>query len=406
MTGVVAIREEVLRGFERLRPNLSAVLPSGISVERFERVALTAITSNPDLMNADRRTLFLACQKCAQDGLLPDGREAVLVVYKTKVKRQGGGEDWIAAVQYQPMVGGIIKKVRQSGEVAGLRGRAVYAKDTFSYQYGDDEKIEHVPARGADRGDITAAYAIATLRDGTIEREVVERVDIDKARATSKAPDSPAWTKWLDQMAIKVALRRLSKRLPISAENLRAINAEDEPDVAELPPLPERPKLDDFSELDAKAAAANLDEEFRDTVGKTPQNDGGSAPLPSTNASEPGPGPSLPVQVGSAPPSPEPPKPEPPTDAFGLKSLPPTNASEPGPPVSWKVAEPKFHGPASMAAYKESLLRMLAKVSTKAELTEFVQANVVGVSKLHRANASLATEYSEAVEHKHKGLKS
>jgi hypothetical protein len=43
--------------------------------------------------------------KLAQDGLLPDGREAAVVMFGNKA-------------QAMPMIAGILKKVRQSGEVA------------------------------------------------------------------------------------------------------------------------------------------------------------------------------------------------------------------------------------------------------------------------------------------------
>ena len=54
--------------------NFAHVLPSHISVEKFQRVVITAVQSNPDLLRADRRSLLISCMKLAQDGVLPDGR--------------------------------------------------------------------------------------------------------------------------------------------------------------------------------------------------------------------------------------------------------------------------------------------------------------------------------------------
>jgi recombination protein RecT len=53
-------------------------LPGNVTPERFVRVAITAIQQTPELVTADRKTLFGAIVRCAQDGLLPDGREAAL----------------------------------------------------------------------------------------------------------------------------------------------------------------------------------------------------------------------------------------------------------------------------------------------------------------------------------------
>ncbi len=76
-------------------PNFQAELPSHIPVERFKRTIITALNLNPDLRKADRGSLFNAAVKCAHDGLYPDGREAALVVYKTKAKND---HDQIIAV--------------------------------------------------------------------------------------------------------------------------------------------------------------------------------------------------------------------------------------------------------------------------------------------------------------------
>jgi len=77
-------------------------LPSHIKPEKFQRVVMTVVQQNPDLMGADRRSLLASCLKCAADGLIPDGREAALVIFKTKINEQ-----WVSAVQYMPMLAGI-----------------------------------------------------------------------------------------------------------------------------------------------------------------------------------------------------------------------------------------------------------------------------------------------------------
>src|SRR5690349_12093399 len=71
-------------GLEKMTPNLALALPKHIPVERFKRVILTALNLNPDLVGADRRSLFNAAQKAAQDGLVPDGREGALVIFNDR----------------------------------------------------------------------------------------------------------------------------------------------------------------------------------------------------------------------------------------------------------------------------------------------------------------------------------
>jgi recombination protein RecT len=104
----------VRQNLTQMAPQFAAALPKHISVEKFTRVALTAIQNNPDLaVKADRRSLFGACVRLAQDGLLPDGREAAIVMFGDKA-------------QAMPMIAGILRKVRQSGEVSRVSAQVVY----------------------------------------------------------------------------------------------------------------------------------------------------------------------------------------------------------------------------------------------------------------------------------------
>jgi recombination protein RecT len=223
----VDARAALQQGFARIRTQIQAVLPTHITVEKFERVALTAINNNPDLLAADRRSFFNSCQRAAQDGLLPDGREGALVIFKDfKTGKQ--------MVQWMPMVFGIIKKIRQSGEVSSITAHIVYDREIsdglFSYVLGDDERIEHRRYLGTDRGKPALVYATCKFKDGGVEREVLTIADVDKARAVSKTGKSERgpWAQWWDEMARKTAIRKLSKRLPLSADDRRTIEREDD----------------------------------------------------------------------------------------------------------------------------------------------------------------------------------
>jgi recombination protein RecT len=235
-------------------PNFAAVLPPNITVDHFKRMVVTAININPDLMNADRRTLFNSCVKCASDGLLPDGREAALVIYKTKVKDRQGREQWIEAVQFMPMVAGIRKRLRNSGEVDSATAEVVYRKDRFKYRLGDGAFIEHEPPPlDEDRGDAIGAYAIIKLTSGETIREVMGIKEIEKARAVSRAKDSSAgpWVKWWSEMARKTVLRRAAKAAPQAATLEKLLMRDEETDglpaAEDLPAIPARPRRESFA---------------------------------------------------------------------------------------------------------------------------------------------------------------
>lgn len=209
MSNEITAMDAMRTTLTRMTPEFAAALPPQIPVEKFVRTTLTAVQMNPELLGADRRSLLGACMKAAQDGLLLDGREAAPVIFRTKEGPK---------VQYMPMVGGILKKIRNSGELASIGAHVVYDKDLFKYTLGDDEKIEHTPSLDSDRGKPIACYAIAKTKDGAIYREVMSVADVEKVRNASRASQSGPWVQWWDEMARKTVIRRIAKRLPSSAD--------------------------------------------------------------------------------------------------------------------------------------------------------------------------------------------
>lgn len=232
-------------------PQFAAALPSHIPPEKFRRTVITALNAQPDLANADRRSLFTACVRAAQDGLFPDGREAALVIFNTKDRKTG---EWRKLVQYLPMVGGLIKRMRNSGELAAISAYVVFSEDAFDYELGDEPRLSHKPAMG-DRGKPIGAYAIAKLTNGEVLREVMSIAEIEKVRQVSRAKDDGPWRDWWEEMARKTVIRRLSKRLPSSAD-VDDVMRHEEDQYREPPKL-----VPDLRPVRAAFAALNYEEE-------------------------------------------------------------------------------------------------------------------------------------------------
>lgn len=224
--------EALKRQIENNKPEFKPLLGTDANVDKFVRVVLNAVLANPDLIEADFRTLVTACMKAAQDGLMPDGREAVLNIYSTKVKK-GDREEWIKAVQYLPMVGGLVKKLYESGEVTYVDAAAVYANDKFTFRRGDDPKLEHEPTLDDEPGIIVAAYVVIKLKSGEIKREVMARRDIEAVRGASKSGSNGPWKTWYDQQAIKSVIKRAYKQLP-KTDALERVIANDNEDYVGL----------------------------------------------------------------------------------------------------------------------------------------------------------------------------
>ena len=215
-TKALAPIDEVRGSLQQMESQFRMALPPQIGVEKFTRVVMTALQVSPSLLNCDRRSLFAACVKAAQDGLLPDGREGALVPY--------GGE-----VQWIPMVGGILKKVRNSGDLASIASQLIYSNDPFRYWVDDEgEHLTHDPKLFEDRGRLIGTYALAKTKDGHTYIEVMTSAQVQAVKACSKAKTGPWSGSFELEMWRKTVIRRLSKRLPMSTDLEQTISRNDD----------------------------------------------------------------------------------------------------------------------------------------------------------------------------------
>lgn len=208
-------------------PDIARVLPQGITPDRFAQVCMNAVLTSPDLLDAvtkhstARRTFFPEALKCATDGLVPDGKEAAFTTFT--LKEVG------VVVKYMPMVAGIMKKVRNSGELRDLTLEVVYKGEEFKHIKGDEERIVHNPvALGEKRGDAIGAYAIARMKDGGVYREVMDEAQLQAVRNVSRAKYGPWNGPFADEMRKKTVLRRLAKRLPSSSDIAGVVMRDDD----------------------------------------------------------------------------------------------------------------------------------------------------------------------------------
>ncbi len=232
----ITISQKTQQAIDQIRsPQVSAeieaALPEGVSPRQFLRAGATALMDNPALANADRTSLVKALFKCAQDGLLPDGRDAALVIFKDN--KDGGKQK----VQYMSMIAGL-RRIAAEHDIA-IHASVVYENDEFEPDL-EAHKANHKPTRlGQDQGNPVGAYAIAQHRDGRrFGPAIMDVKEIERIRAKSKMPNSPAWKDWWDRMAEKTVARRLWKELPFSSkdrERLQRLGADEADESAADP---------------------------------------------------------------------------------------------------------------------------------------------------------------------------
>ncbi len=150
---------------------IQSVLPTGLPLHRFMRVVVNGIATHAQsaqLLDADRQTLFNACLKAASDGLMLDGKEAVLTAFYSKKKQT-------TEIVYMPMVQGLVKLARQSGEIKSITAEVVYRNDQFQYRPGIDEQPMHAPDWFGERGEPVGVYAVVTTKDNEKIVSVIPR---------------------------------------------------------------------------------------------------------------------------------------------------------------------------------------------------------------------------------------
>lgn len=200
-------------------------LPRAMTVDRFKRLLITAANANPDLIGCDPLSFVRAGLVCAQLGLEPNDPRGLAYLLPFKDSRRGQVVQLIIGYR------GLVDLARRSGQVTSINAFAVYQGDQFAVELGMNPSIHHVPDLDGDEdpAKLTHAYAVAQV-NGSPQFAVVTRKQIDKARASSRGGNSEysPWSNWYAEMAIKTAIRRLCKLLPMTVEASAVVDAEEQ----------------------------------------------------------------------------------------------------------------------------------------------------------------------------------
>lgn len=230
---IVQFKRDLQTGLD----NGEFALPSTVNPSAFKNAAIIAYQGDQQLDRCTPQSVFKALRVLAGAGLMPDGREAAIVKYGN-------------VATAMPMVAGLIKVARNSGKVKSLWADVVYEGEQLEVWIEDGEpKWNHIAADGkridamSRGGEIRGAYAVAKLEDGTIDFQPMSRPEIEKRRKASsnQKSDKPTgiWSSWYGEMAKKTVIRNLSKRLPMSTEDIdRIMKEQDAPALRDVTPEP------------------------------------------------------------------------------------------------------------------------------------------------------------------------
>lgn len=188
--------------------------------DKFINIAQNFIEQAPKLQDCSTASICSAVMKAAQLNLFIDGQECSIVPFKGSAVLMTGYK-------------GILKLVRNSGELSSINAYVVYEKDMFDFFVDEKgEHIHHKPVFSSDRGKPIHTYCIARTKGNPDPYiELMTEEEIDKCKKSSSAVKGGFDTPWngpfADEMRKKTVIRRISKRLPMSTDMQIAISSDD-----------------------------------------------------------------------------------------------------------------------------------------------------------------------------------
>jgi len=193
--------------YKRFESQFRAMVPDDAALALMYESLVLALQKMPKLQTCSLPSVFGAFVNAASLRLVPND--------------PGYGHCWIlprkGKATFQLGYQGAILLMTREGVVTQVRARNVYDCDHFELTYGDEERLTHIPVVNRPEGaTYEFSYAIATLPNGQLKREIVPRADMAqiKEMALKNTGNTGPWVTWPEEMQKKTAIFRLSKTIP------------------------------------------------------------------------------------------------------------------------------------------------------------------------------------------------
>lgn len=211
------------------KDQISAALPKHLTAERMIQISTSIISRSPELAECTIPSLMGAVIQASMLGFEPISALGQCHLIPFKNSKNGGQKEVQFLIGYK----GLLQLARRSGEIQTAYAKAVYSKDQFTYEFGLEPKLVHVPTTSTDKGDLTAVYAVIKYKSGGYDFEVMNKADIEKLRKRAQSQQSwddkakcfkphaePKfiWATDYESMAKKTVLKQALKYAPLSTE--------------------------------------------------------------------------------------------------------------------------------------------------------------------------------------------
>lgn len=144
---------------KQMQGEIKKALPAVMTPERFTRIVLSALSTNPKLGQTTPQSFLAAMMTAAQLGMEPNtplGQAYLIPFYNNKTH--------CSECQFQLGYKGLIDLAYRSGEVSIIQAQVVYEHDSFNYSFGLEPVLKHIPAV-SDRGEPTYVYAMFRTKE-------------------------------------------------------------------------------------------------------------------------------------------------------------------------------------------------------------------------------------------------
>lgn len=187
---------------KQMQGEIKKALPAVMTPERFTRIVLSALSTNPKLGQTTPQSFLAAMMTAAQLGMEPNtplGQAYLIPFYNNKTH--------CSECQFQLGYKGLIDLAYRSGEVSIIQAQVVYEHDSFNYSFGLEPVLKHIPA-ASDRGEPTYVYAMFRTKEGGFGFDVMSMDAVRTfAQQYSKSFSSGPWQTNFEEMAKKTVFK-------------------------------------------------------------------------------------------------------------------------------------------------------------------------------------------------------
>lgn len=188
--------------------SVTEALPKDFNKARFVQNTIALLQDNPDLKNYPQNQLMTGLLKGAYLGLDFFSKECYLIPYKNTLNYQ---TDYRGAKK--------LAKKYSIRPIKDIYAELVREGDDFNAEIINGEHIINFKPLPFNTNPVIGAFAVVVYEDGSLMYDTMSLAELENTRHQSKAPNSPAWSKFTGEMQKKTVLHRLCKNIELEFEN-------------------------------------------------------------------------------------------------------------------------------------------------------------------------------------------